>query len=165
MAGSNEMAAIIMMQFDIQSQHTLDAVGTENYMRYGVAGPRRYLTNSRTEHHPTPRHIQVKVILQNPPNPSRPIADLVLERKDYVPERHTAWQGESTDAQLHLLWVWDFYRITSFLHLRLVAENAEELVPDYRPLTTATEAATLLLIVEEGSGSIRQLHHLKVNAT
>lgn len=155
-----------MILFDLQSNHTLDSVGAENYIRYGANGPSRYIGHTRSERNAAPQRLPVHLALHTTEEtPNQTIAELVLERKDHVLERHTLWQGESSDGQLHLLWMWDFYRMTSFLHLRLVADHADDVVDDYRALLSAKPPAALHLTVTTASGQIQQIHTYSSNIT
>ena len=123
----------------LESFAPLDAVGAENYIRYGVSGPKRYITGS-PESIPTPEEITVQLEIAD----VLTIDDFVLTRIDHIPLQYTVWLGYRKN--IHLIWVWDFYRMISYIRINLKEEKQ------------ARAASQKELVIRVGSDLIDQRH-------
>ncbi len=103
----------------------LPIVATANYLRYGPEGVRRFHPGAPDPPAPHPRHLATQITLKAPDGAVRlHRADLTLHippDTDFDLEGATTWQGDFPAARLHILLVWDFYRLYSLLRLSVAA--------------------------------------------
>ncbi len=148
-----------MMQLELQTQATLDTVGAENYIRYGVVGPKRQVVGI-TEPNPIPTSLTVQISVQYaaPSMAQVVLENLILHRVHHVPDQQTTWAIHDPAQQLQVVWAWDFYRMLSYVRLRLCATDEESVL--FGALKTLQPNTHLLLDVKEQAGHVHQVHLL-----
>ncbi|MCB9436814.1 MAG: hypothetical protein H6673_07435 [Anaerolineales bacterium] len=135
----------------VQFLASLDTVGTENYIRYGVSGPQRYLKSSNQPTIPTPTSIQILISLIAADEKVMLALDAFsLQRSEHIPDNRTIWSGTHQNSQW--VWVWDFYRMLSILTV--------EPAPDLAALLP--QCHRILIRVDNQSAQITQSHPCKV---
>lgn len=125
----------------------LDTVGTENYIRYGVSGPQRYLKSSNQPTIPTPTSVQVQIsLVAADEKVVLALEPFGLQRSEHVPDNRTTWSGTHQGSQW--VWVWDFYRMISSLTVEPAPDLAALLPQSHR----------ILIRVNNQSAQITQSH-------
>lgn len=102
----------------------LDTVGTENYLRYGASDPGRFVTASSEIAIITPKTVSIRLEFADTAGKLLyTFDDLELTRTHHEPMQTTAWSTDITDHYAHLKWVWDFYRMLSYVDLRITSTD------------------------------------------
>ncbi len=150
---------------DIISFAPLNTIGAENYLRYGIDGPRHYVMGLSEHVVPTPDTITVQVEL------IRPDDDVLfggltvmLKRSEHRPDERTVWQAYDKITHTQWVWAWDFFRMLSQLRLR-VKHSPDKAHGIWAELLTATQKLAvgdhITLHVESKSGQMTQHHMLE----
>lgn len=101
----------------------LDTVGTENYIRYGVSGPQRYLKSSNQPTIPTPTTVLVQInFIATDQSVLLKLEPFALQRTEHIPDTCTVWSANHQETRW--VWIWDFYRMLSILSLEPAPELA-----------------------------------------
>ncbi len=107
---------------EISAFAPLDAVGAENYIRYGAGDPRHYGYGFEESSVPTPRAVVVLLTIAKPDGAVVLKCEaLLLKRFSHVPNRHTVWVAHDATLHARLIWVWDFYRMVSYFQIQVEA--------------------------------------------
>lgn len=139
------------MTSSLQLFAPLDTVGTENYIRYGVSGPQRYLKSSSQPTIPTPTSVQVRISLTGADQAVLvELEPFTLQRVEHIPDTRTVWSA--THQNTRWVWVWDFYRMLSLLTLEPAPDLAAHL----------QTCQQILIRVNNQSAQITQSHPCKV---
>lgn len=148
------------MQIEIQSHAVLDAIGTENYIRYGAEGPRRFVMGGAVDRLPSPKQLEAQLwVLPHAASEPETVFDpIIFSRVEHTPGRLTAWSGTLSTERLSIIWGWDFFRISSHLHLRLIASNPPS--ADFLKLQGLRVGDHLILRAHSPNGTIEQKHPL-----
>jgi len=155
----------------LTTQAPLDVVAASNYLRYGPLGVRRFGPGTLTDAPKHPRNIRISLSFKTARG------DLLhkieaLTLSDAHPETpsnlegSTQWHGEDSPSHLRALWLWDMYRLTSFLRV-----GVELSPPDSAPqgewakatqaIKTMQAGDKLLLTLQSLSGEMLQIYSLE----
>lgn len=148
------------MQLELRTQATLDTIGTENYIRYGTAGPKRHVVGV-TEPNPIPKSLTVQISLRfaDQIETQAVLESLILHRIRHIPEQQTTWGVHDPARGLQLLWMWDFYRMVSLVHLRLCVADVQS-SSLFMTLKALQPQAHLILDIRQQAGQVHQEHLL-----
>ncbi|PJF44536.1 MAG: hypothetical protein CUN55_03450 [Phototrophicales bacterium] len=115
-----------MMQLELQTQAPLDTVGAENYIRYGMDTPKRPIIGV-VESSPIPKALTVQIShLSASKHLQQVVLDaLDLHRTQHLPERQTVWGIHHKSLGLKMMWMWDYYRMISYVLMRVCVEDPE----------------------------------------
>jgi hypothetical protein len=142
----------------------LDTVGAENYIRYGAGGPRRYVTTPVEHAIVTPDHVLISLEITRPDDALLFKAQQIsLQRTGHAPQQRTIWSVQLPDYHVQMTWVWDFFRMLSFLRLRVeMLPDGTEGTPEWRALYQALQQLALrdqvVIRVESRSGQVLQCY-------
>lgn len=143
----------------------LDTVGTENYLRYGLEGPRHYVVGI-IDSVPTPDDITIQLEIVAADSTAKFRAEHIqLKRVAHNPQNRTVWGIHYSPLHAHIIWIWDFFRMLSSIQLSV--EIPQSLTEDDNWTKLATTLQTLapddqlIIRVQNNVGSIIQIHRVK----
>ncbi|NDJ87378.1 MAG: hypothetical protein GYB66_15980 [Chloroflexi bacterium] len=124
----------------LQSSAPLDVVGAEEYVRYGP-GLQRSLTGPGNRI-VTPEDVTLRLAISSAAGAHLFSAPAIrLRRTEHIPLQRTAWASYEPGLHTAILWVWDFFRMTSFIQLRVGHPDDTDHAP--------SENARLLDVIEK----------------
>ncbi len=130
---------------EIKTFASLDTVGTENYIRYGISDPRRFLNGEARG--AIPDIIDVQLELSDSTGTLLYQHDaLHLKRVQHVPSQQTVWSGQFIDQKASLTWVWDFYRILSHVVLQVTKDGSSQQADNLLAVCQKLNAGAILTL-------------------
>lgn len=143
----------------------LDTVGTENYLRYGLEGPRHYVMGI-IESVPTPENITIQLEVIGSDSTAKFNADdIQLKRLAHEPQNQTVWGIHNPSLHTQIIWIWDFFRMLSSIQLSVETPQSppenEQWAKLASTLQTLVPNDQLIIRVHNNVGSITQIHHVK----
>jgi hypothetical protein len=142
----------------------LDVVGTENYLRYGVMGPLRYVTNN-VQSHTIPETLDLQLRLLQADETAVFEITVTLQQQHHEANQRTVWAAHVAPLGMQLMWAWDFFRMLSYVQLRVEADDKPWVSKEQQSLFEAVQKveADWQLVFEAlpKSGQIHQVHHLE----
>lgn len=166
---SNALKAVpqaIYAQLELRLFDILDTVGTENYVRYGASGPRHYGLIVPESSLLTPDQLHLNLsLLKADQSTALSLESIALDCADHQPQQQTVWLANLPDQHLYLTWVWDFFRMSSYLHLRLDIPDASSQATEkwttlYQAIQQAQAGDVIRVHVESRSGQISQRYQV-----
>jgi hypothetical protein len=153
----------------VQATARLEAVSTGNYACYGRAGVPRYPVPRRAGNGQEPGELCVEMMVRSADGTLRlACLDLTLKQHEKSDQR-VVWSGYNAAQHVQVIWVWDFYRILSYVALR-VAEPPEGVAPDAAwkdaadAIRTVVPGDQITFDVRSACGDIHQAHPLTAPA-
>ncbi len=157
----------------LQASAPLDAVATTNFACYGQAGVPHYPYIMLQPPAPTPSDapptLCAELLLQEAQgHPRLALLDLTLRQRQADAKQYV-WETFDAQRRLHIVWVWDFFRILSHAVLRVQLPPADATPPEPWAKTLAAMRAArggdiLALNVASACGNVRQTHTLTAPA-
>ena len=153
----------------LQASAPLDAVATTNFACYGQAGVPRYPYVMLQAPHPTeagdPPTLCAELLLRDAQDrPRLALLDLTLRQRQADAKQYI-WETFDAQRRLHIVWVWDFFRILSHAVLRAQLPPTDAAPSD--PWAKTLEAVRAMRAgdiiefnVASACGNIRQRHTL-----
>jgi len=156
----------------VSASAPLDAVATTNFACYGQAGVPRYpyvMLRPSAPAEDGPPTLCAELLLRDAQErPRLALLDLTLRQRQADAKQYI-WETFVAERRLHIVWVWDFFRILSHAVLRVQLPPAE-LTPA-EPWAQTLEAFralnagdTLTLNVASACGNVHQTHTLTAPA-
>ena len=155
----------------LQASAPLDAVATTNFACYGQAGVPRYPYVTLQPPRPaeeTPTLCAELLLREAQGRPRLALLDLTLRQRQADAKQYI-WETFDAQRRLHIVWVWDFFRILSHAVLRVQLPPAETTPADPWAKTLDAVRAMrpgdiLAFNVASACGNIRQNHTLTAPA-
>ncbi len=155
----------------VQASAPLDAVATTNFACYGQAGVPRYpyVTLQTPRPSDDPPTLCAELLLRDAQGrPRLALLDLTLRQRQADAKQYI-WETFDVQRRLHIVWVWDFFRILSHAVLRVQLPPADTTPPaPWQHTLDAVRALragdTLAFNVASACGDIRQTHTLSAPA-
>lgn len=146
----------------------LDTVGTENYLRYGVEGPRHYVMGL-IESVVTPEDINIQLeIVALDATVKFDMMNIQLKRLAHEPQHQTVWGSYNADIHAQIIWIWDFFRMLSSIQLQVQVPSKPDVNNKWSTLAdTLQNLATddkLIIRVQNNVGTITQIHRVTSNS-
>lgn len=150
------------LEIDFKLHAPLPVVEAAHYLRYGRAGARRYGTQPE-EAVPEPgtaEPLPVTLSWQDAEGAELLTIPHVPLHQAQVEEDSVVWMGQDLSYGLQLAWVWDFYRMLSFVYMkiRLSPSPTAEQAALKEALLALSADDVLLLRADLPAGGLEQRH-------